>query len=96
MKSDPIRIFLFVNNITITLLRMSNHPEENKCPICLDILSKHDSCVFAGHQDSCRHEFCLDCLNDYFGHVVAENDYISPITFECPVCKTEYLVFEGI
>ena len=75
---------------------MSNHPEEKKCPICLDILSKHNSCVFAGHQDSCIHEPCFDCLNDYFGHVLAENDYISPVTFECPVCKTEYLVFEGI
>ena len=69
---------------------------ENKCPICLENLSKYDSVVLAGNSISCRHEFCLDCIETYFSHRLRENDGTFPVTLKCPVCNSEYVVVQTV
>ena len=69
---------------------------ETKCPICLENLSKYDSDVLAGSSQSCRHEFCLEYIEEYYLRILEGNDNNLPVALKCPVCNSNYLICEHI
>lgn len=48
----------------------------NKCPICLDIIEKNNTCIV-----NCGHHFCKDCLRKFINKNDKNNKYV------CPLCR---------